>query len=291
MKLNRLLRYLDLPNLIFPSSLHGNRAGSAALQSSLTDPGYRRGGGWTFHLLICPTVCACLCHPAVSLPDLFSTLLSACSFPHSACSWYKCQERVSSFCLWDNNGMTQRPQQIPPSEGLILTAGAAKGCCMQDWGSWGWHSVSIQTHFSYLEHGLSSPDSVFLFMTTTLSGSLGSDLANLTHFLCKSFQGSNAFFFWDLASLCAYIPDALHLNECRSRKQTYCRKIWQRIKLEYMALKQGIRYESERQWEGFWQINKATDMSLKENEKDFEKYLWNKALSLHSSCIWDISCH
>lgn len=74
MKLNRLLRHLDLLNLIFPSSLHGKRAGSAALQRSLTDPGYRRGGGWTFHLLICPTVCACLCHPAVSLRVLHTPL-------------------------------------------------------------------------------------------------------------------------------------------------------------------------------------------------------------------------
>lgn len=74
MNLNRLLRYLDLPNLIFPSSLHGNRAGSAALQRSQTHPGYRRGGGWTFPLLICPTLCACLCHPAVSLPVLHTPL-------------------------------------------------------------------------------------------------------------------------------------------------------------------------------------------------------------------------
>lgn len=74
MKLNRLLRYLDLPNLIFPSSLHGNRAGSAALQRSLSDSGYRRGGGWTFHLLICLTVCAGLCHAAVSLPVLHTPL-------------------------------------------------------------------------------------------------------------------------------------------------------------------------------------------------------------------------
>lgn len=35
-------------------------------------------------------------------------------------------------------------------------------------------------------------------------------------------------------------------------------------------------YESERQWEGFWQINKATDMSLNDSDKDFDKYLWKK---------------
>lgn len=74
MTLNRLLRYLDLPNLIFPSSFHGNRAGSAALQRYLTDPGYRRGGGWTFHLLICPTFCACLWHFALCLPVLHTPL-------------------------------------------------------------------------------------------------------------------------------------------------------------------------------------------------------------------------
>lgn len=56
---------------------------------------------------------------------------------------------------------------------------------------------------------------------------------------------------------------------------------YDRIKLECVALKQGVRYESERQWEGFWQINKSTNMSLKNNEKYFDKDLRKKALSLH----------
>ena len=51
------------------------------------------------------------------------------------------------------------------------------------------------------------------------------------------------------------MPDALHLNEHRPRKQIHHRKIWQRVKLTYVVLKTGIGYESERQWEGFWQIS------------------------------------
>lgn len=107
MKLNRLLRYLDLPNLIFPSSLHGNRAGSAALQRSLTDPGYRRGGGWTFHLFICPTVCACLCQPAVSLPVLHTPL---CLFlPPLSLFLVQISGIHSLFFLPVRLGLTQRP--------------------------------------------------------------------------------------------------------------------------------------------------------------------------------------
>lgn len=85
-----------------------------------------------------------------------------------------------------------------------------------------------------------------LSMTKTLSGSLGPDMANLTYFSYKNFPESNPVFLRSTL-LCAYIADALHLNEHRSRKQTHCRKIWQRIKLTYVVLKTGIRYESERQ--------------------------------------------
>lgn len=91
-------------------------------------------------------------------------------------------------------------------------------------------------------------------MTTALSGSLGPDMANLSYFSCKSFP-EIILFFWDLPLLCAYIPDALQLNEHRSREQTHCRKIQQKIKLTYVVLKTGISYESERQREGLWQVS------------------------------------
>lgn len=204
MNLNRLLRCLDLPNLIFPSSLHGNRAGSAALQRSLTDPGYRRGGGWIFHLLICPT---CLLVFAILLfPSLTCSSHSSLPAPSPTQPVLGTNVRhlLSFLSACETTTEWHREQQIPPPEGLILTAGAAKGGCMQDSSSWGWHSVSIQTHFSYLEHSISSPESVLLFMTTTLSGSLGSDTANLTHSLCKSFPGSKAFFLRSSLLMCLH---------------------------------------------------------------------------------------